>query len=72
MCQPKDQGGLGIRDLDIQNKSLLSKWIYRLLPIVGTWQQLARNKYLNVKTLYQTFWKIRAFPFLGWANESET
>jgi hypothetical protein len=57
MCQPKDQGGLGIRDLDIQNKALLSKWLYRLLTTDGTWQQLIHNKYLNAKTLSQAFWK---------------
>jgi hypothetical protein len=57
LCQPKDQGGLGIGDLDIQNKALLSKWLYRLLTIDGTWQQLIRTKYLNAKTLSQAFWK---------------
>jgi hypothetical protein len=25
MCQPKDQGGLGIQNLEIQNECLLSK-----------------------------------------------
>lgn len=57
MCQPKDQGGLRIRDLDIQNKALLSKWLYRLLTSDGTWQQLICNKYLNTKPLSQAFWK---------------
>jgi hypothetical protein len=44
MCQPKDQGGLGIRDLDSQNIALLSKWLYKLLMTDGTWQQLIRNR----------------------------
>jgi hypothetical protein len=66
LCQPKDQGGLGIRDLDIQNKALLSKWLYRLLTTDGTWQQLIRNKYLNVKTLSQAFWKLGDSHF--WAG----
>lgn len=57
LCQPKDQGGLGIRDLDIQNKALLSKWLYRLLTTDGTWQQLIRNKYLNAKPLSQAYWR---------------
>jgi hypothetical protein len=51
MCQPKDQGGLGIRDLDIQNTSLLSKWLFTLLMTEGTWQQLIGNKYLTAKPL---------------------
>jgi hypothetical protein len=57
LCQPKDQGGLGIRDLDIQNTALLSKWLYKLLTTDGTWQELIRNKYLGSKPLSQAIWK---------------
>ncbi|WVZ84109.1 LOW QUALITY PROTEIN: hypothetical protein U9M48_031171 [Paspalum notatum var. saurae] len=31
LCQPKDMGRLGIQNLDIQNKCLLSKWLFKLL-----------------------------------------
>jgi hypothetical protein len=48
LCQPKDQGGLGIWDLDIQNTALLNKWLYKLLTTDGIWQQLIHNKYLGV------------------------
>jgi len=51
MCQPKDQGGLGIQNLEIQNKCLLSKWLFRLLNEEGMWQELLRNKYIKNKTL---------------------
>ena len=51
LCQPKDQGGLGIQNLDIQNKCLLSKWLFKLLNEDGTWQELLRNKYIKDKTL---------------------
>jgi hypothetical protein len=47
ICRPKEQGGLGILDLDIQNKCLLSKWLYKLINEDGAWQQLLRNKYLS-------------------------
>jgi hypothetical protein len=57
LCQPKDQGGLGIRNLDIQNTALLSKWLYKLLTTDGTWQELIRNKYLGSKPLSQAIWK---------------
>ena len=30
LCRPKDQGGLGIENLEIKNKCLMSKWLYRL------------------------------------------
>jgi hypothetical protein len=66
MCQPKDQGGLGIRDLDIQNTLLLSTWLYKLLTTDGTWQQLIRNKYLGSKPLSQAFWKAGDSHF--WAS----
>lgn len=41
--------GLGVKDLKVQNKSLLSKWWYRLINEAGQWQQLLRNKYLRDK-----------------------
>jgi hypothetical protein len=53
LCQPKEQGGLGIQNLDLQNKCLLSKWLFKLCNGEGTWQELIRNKYLKNKTLSQ-------------------
>ena len=57
LCQPKDQGGLGIHNLELKNIALLSKWLYRLLTTDGTWQQILRNKYLGSKPLVQVQWK---------------
>ena len=51
--KPKEQGGLGIQDLDIQNKCLLSKWLYKLCNEAGLWQEMLRNKYLKNHTLSQ-------------------
>jgi hypothetical protein len=39
--------------LDIQNKFLLSKWIFKLLYEEGLWQQILKRKYLKNKTLSQ-------------------
>jgi hypothetical protein len=36
LCQPKEQGGLGIQDLNIKNISILSKWLYKLVTSKGT------------------------------------
>jgi hypothetical protein len=47
LCRPKDQGVLGVIDLEVQNKCFLSKWIVNLLNNEGTWQSLLRNKYLS-------------------------
>ena len=65
MCRPKDQGGLGIEVLEIKNKCLLSKWLFKLLTEEGVWQELLTNKYLGDKNLSQVqmtpndspFWK---------------
>jgi hypothetical protein len=46
-------GGLGIIDHDLQNKCLLSKWIFKLINEEGTWQSILRNKYLRNKTITQ-------------------
>ena len=31
ICRPKDQGGLEITNLWIQNKCLLSKWLFKII-----------------------------------------
>ncbi|WVZ90591.1 hypothetical protein U9M48_036878 [Paspalum notatum var. saurae] len=53
VCMPKYQGGLGILDLDTQNKCLLGKWLFKLTNEDGLWQRLLRNKYLRNKILTQ-------------------
>jgi hypothetical protein len=53
ICRPKDQGGLGVVDLELQNKCLLSKWIFSLINSDGAWQQVLRNKYLGSKAFTQ-------------------
>jgi hypothetical protein len=58
LCEPKDQGGLRILDLNTKNIALLSKWIYKLLTSDGMWQQVLRNKYLGSKPLAQVESKI--------------
>jgi hypothetical protein len=53
VCRPKDQGGLDIEVLELKNKCLLSKWLFKILSEKGMWQQLLSNKYLkkpNVST----------------------
>jgi hypothetical protein len=59
LCRPKDQGGLGILDLQLQNKCLLAKWIVNLLNTDGIWQKLLTNIYLNSKSLSQ----VKAKPY---------
>lgn len=53
MCTPKDQGGLGILDLELQNKCLLGNWLFKLINEDGMWQNVLRKKYLKYKTITQ-------------------
>uniref|UniRef100_A0A8I6YB15 Reverse transcriptase domain-containing protein n=1 Tax=Hordeum vulgare subsp. vulgare TaxID=112509 RepID=A0A8I6YB15_HORVV len=66
ICRPKEQGGLGIENLEVKNRCLLSKWLFRLsVKTEDMWVQILRNKYLQQKTLAQVtarpgdslFWK---------------
>jgi hypothetical protein len=47
VCRSKDQGGLGIIDLKLMNKSLLAKWWIRFLDpsVQGKWKDILRSKY---------------------------
>jgi hypothetical protein len=38
ICRLKDQGGLGVLNLEIQNRCLLSKWLFGLINTEGAWQ----------------------------------
>jgi hypothetical protein len=63
VCRPKDQGGLGIEVLELKNKCLLSKWLFKILTEEVMWQQLITNKYLNNQTLAQVEVKHSNSPF---------
>jgi hypothetical protein len=63
ICRPKDQGGLGIEVLELKNKCLLSKWLFKLLNEEGVWQELLHNKYLSQKTLAEVQAKPTDSPF---------
>jgi hypothetical protein len=65
ICRPKDQGGLDIEFIEIKNRCLLCKWLFKLLPENVMWHELITNKYLyfdsllhlKVKPLDSHFWK---------------
>jgi hypothetical protein len=40
MCQLRDQGGLGIQNLEIQNECLLRRWLFKLINEDGLWQTI--------------------------------
>jgi hypothetical protein len=57
VCTPKDQGGLGIHDLQVKNTALLCKWLFKLITENGLWQTLLKRKYVGSKALSQVSWK---------------
>lgn len=72
ICFPKDQGGLGILDLEIMNEALLGKWIWRLETEKGWWQDILKSKYLQKKLLYDvtpSFQKFKSY-FILWFFKS--
>jgi hypothetical protein len=70
LCRPKDHGGLGIQDLQVKNRALLGKWLYKLLTEEGIWQTLLKRKYIGSKALSQVIWKPGDSHF--WAGLMET
>jgi hypothetical protein len=54
---------LGIEVLDIKNKCLLTKWLFKILNEEGMWQELLKNKYLQNNTLSQVQVKPTDSPF---------
>jgi hypothetical protein len=63
LCLPKDQGGLGILNLEVQNIFFLSKWLYKLINEDEIWQERLRKKYLKNKTIGEVQWKPRDSHF---------
>jgi hypothetical protein len=66
VCRPKDQGGLGVHDLQVKNTALLGKWLFKLLTEDGIWQTLLKRKYVGSKALSQVIWKLGDSHF--WAG----
>ncbi|KAL5787774.1 hypothetical protein ACOSP7_004723 [Xanthoceras sorbifolium] len=51
VCNPKNEGGLGIMKIKVMNQALLAKAGWRLLQgEVGLWGQLLKKKYLKYNT----------------------
>ena len=50
-CMPKDLGGLGIINLDIMNKSILAKWLWKIETESRTWVNILKSKYIQNRCL---------------------
>jgi hypothetical protein len=49
--QPREQGGLGVLNIEVQNKCLLSKWLFKLINEDGMWQEILRKNISQTKQL---------------------
>jgi hypothetical protein len=65
LCLPKEQGGLGTTNLEIQNDCLINKWLCKLINEDGACQELLRKKYLEKQNLRYNLLKARKFSFLA-------
>ena len=55
---------MGIENLEVKNRCLLSKWLYKLsVETDATWAQILHNKYLQSKTLSQVTVRPTDSPF---------
>jgi hypothetical protein len=54
---------LGVEVLELKNKCLLSKWLFKLLTEKGMWQELLHKKYIKDKMLSQVQEKPTDSPF---------
>jgi hypothetical protein len=51
VCSPKNQGGLGVLNLEFMNDSLLTKWLWNIENSKGLWQKIIAGKYIKGKPL---------------------
>lgn len=51
VCQPVDQGGLGVVNLVLRNRCLLSKWLWKIENEEDMWQDLIRKKNIVIKRM---------------------
>ncbi|XP_058784562.1 uncharacterized protein LOC131659376 [Vicia villosa] len=50
VCKPREEGGLGVRNVEIMNAALISKWKWRILTEKeAVWCNVLKARYDNVK-----------------------
>jgi hypothetical protein len=57
VCCPKDEEGLGIHDLEVKKRALLSKWLFKLLIKMGFLANHLKRNYVNYEALSYVYRK---------------
>jgi hypothetical protein len=65
VCRPKGQGGLGVHDLEVKNRALLGKWLFKLLIIDRVCQTILIRMYVGSCALSEVVLETWRFVFLG-------
>lgn len=55
-CKPHVEGGLNIKEAFAWNRTLMCKWMYKLITRKGIWATWATNRYVN----QSSFWLVSA------------
>ena len=72
VCHPKDQGGLGLQDLKVKNRTFLGKWIFKFLFEESISVQMCCLRLIG-NLLIHIFWaghmatKKFVFPFVSFS-----
>jgi hypothetical protein len=53
VCTPKNQGGLGVLNLEYMNDALLTKWLWNIENSNGFWQKIITKNILRENLLSQ-------------------
>jgi hypothetical protein len=59
VCRPKDQGGLGIKDLEVKNTALLGKWLF--ISMMGFGKHFL-DENMSARKLYHKFYGNLVIP----------
>lgn len=65
MCRPRDEGGLGLRDLSVWNKAMLSKTLWNIhSKKESLWIRWVHSEYLRGEDIWNIVKNPRISPFL--------
>ncbi|XP_026459018.1 uncharacterized protein LOC113359635 [Papaver somniferum] len=68
VCTPYSEGGLGIQRLEVLNKALLMKLLWRIMNSDVEWASFIKAKYQDKHGLWKSNWQLSSiWPGLKWA-----